>query len=321
MLLSSVAERVYWMSRYIERAENTARIILVNHNLLLDMPRTMELGWEPLVSIMGSREAFYENHSEASERNVIRYLVSDPHNPNCLVACLAQARENLRTTRAIVPRSAWETLNDTYAYASESKAAATARRGRYAYLRHIIDCCHMLAGKLSGTMSHDQTYDFLRMGRNMERADMTTRVIDVRGSNLLPSHSEDLKPFDDIQWKSVLDSLAAYQMYRRQVHVRVFGTAVLRFLLQDAVFPRAVQYTLSEVAHCLRSLPGNESALRVLGRAQRLVQRVDVSAIVHAGLTDFINELQLVHSELHDQLRTCFFEAVEEPPEARLALA
>jgi uncharacterized alpha-E superfamily protein len=321
MLLSSVAERVYWMSRYIERAENTARIILVNHNLLLDMPRAMELGWEPLVAIMGSREAFYEHHAEASERNVIRYLVSDPHNPNSLVACLAQARENLRTTRAIVPRSAWETLNDTYAYASENKATATARRGRYAYLRHIIDYCHMLGGKLSGTMSHDQTYDFLRMGLNMERADMTTRVIDVRGSNLLPTHSEELKPFDDIQWKSVLDSLAAYQMYRRQVHVRVFGKAVLRFLLQDSVFPRAVQYTLSEVEHCLRSLPGNEAALRVLGRAQRMVQRVEVSGIVHAGLTDFINELQLVHSELNAQLMASFFEAVEEPAEARLALA
>ena len=123
MLLSSVAERVYWMSRYIERAENTARIILVNHNLLLDMPRTKELGWEPLVAIMGSREAFYEHHAEATERNVIRYLVSDPHNPNSLVACLAQARENLRTTRAILPRSAWETLNDVHAYASENKAA------------------------------------------------------------------------------------------------------------------------------------------------------------------------------------------------------
>jgi uncharacterized alpha-E superfamily protein len=309
------------MSRYVERAENTARTILVNHNLLLDMPRTMELGWAPLVAIMGCKDAFYEHFAEASERNVIRYLVSDPRNPNCLVSSLAQARENLRTTRAIVPRSAWETLNDVYAYASENKASATTRRGRYAYLRHIIDYCHMLAGKLSGTMSHDQTYDFLRMGRNMERADMTTRVIDVRGSNLLPSHSEELKPFDDIQWKSVLDSLAAYQMYRRQVHVRVFGRAVLRFLLQDRVFPRAVQYAFGEVEHCLRSLPGNESALRVLGRAQRMVRQVDVPGIVHAGLTDFINELQLVHSELHDQLRASFFEAVEEPPEARLALA
>ena len=321
MLLSSVAERVYWMSRYVERAENTARIILVNHNLLLDMPRTMELGWEPLVAIMGCKEAFHEHYAEASERNVIRYLVSDPRNPNCLVCSLAQARENLRTTRAIVPRSAWETLNDIYAFASENKASAGTRRGRYAYLRHIIDYCHMLAGKLSGTMSHDQTYDFLRMGRNVERADMTTRVIDVRGSNLLPSHSEELKPFADIQWKSVLDSLAAYQMYRRQVHVRVFGSAVLRFLLQDTVFPRAVHYTLSEVEHCLRSLPGNEAVLRVLGRAQRLVQRVDVAALVHSGLNDFINELQLVHSELNGQLTASFFEAVEEPPEARLALA
>ena len=210
---------------------------------------------------------------------------------------------------------AWETLNDTYAYASENKATATTRRGRYAYLRHIIDYCHMLGGKLSGTMSHDQTYDFLRMGRNMERADMTTRVIDVRGSNLLPTHSEELKPFDDIQWKSVLDSLAAYQMYRRQVHVRVFGKAVLRFLLQDSVFPRAVQYTLSEVEHCLRSLPGNEAALRVLGRAQRMVQRVEVSGIVHAGLTDFINELQLSFIELHAELSSTYFEGKEISPD------
>jgi uncharacterized alpha-E superfamily protein len=321
MLLSSVAERVYWMSRYVERAENTARIILVNHNLLLDMPRAMKLGWEPLVAIMGCRKAFSEHYAEPSERNVIRYLVSDPRNPNCLLCSLAQARENLRTTRSIVTRSAWETLNDVYTYARESKTTALSRRGRYAYLRHVIDYCQMLAGKLSGTMSHDQTYDFVRMGRNMERADMTARVIDVRASNLLPAHTGELKPFDDIQWKSVLDSLAAYQMYRRQVHVRVFAKAVLRFLLQDAVFPRAVQYTLSEVEHCLRSLPGNEPALRVLGRAQRLVQQVDVPGIVKAGLSDFINELQLVHSELNAQLMASFFEAVEEPPATRLAFA
>jgi uncharacterized alpha-E superfamily protein len=312
---------MYWMARYVERAENTARIILVNQNLLLDMPRTMELGWQPLVAIMGCKEAFFEHYEEATERAVIRYLVSDPRNPNCLVSSLAQARENLRTTRAILPRSAWETLNDVHAYASENKAAATARRARYDYLRRIIDYCHMLGGRLSATMSHDQTYDFLRMGRNMERADMTTRVIDVRGSNLLPTHSEELKPFADIQWKSVLDSLAAYQMYRRQVHVRVFGKGVLRFLLQDHQFPRAVRYTLSEVEHCLRSLPGNEASLRVLGRAQRMLTRVDVSGIVKAGLDDFINDLQLVHGELNAELSVSFFEAEQEPPEAQAASA
>ena len=104
MLLSSVAERMYWMARYIERAENTARIILVHNNLMLDMPRRIAIGWEPLVAIMGSANVFREHYSEASERNVVRFLVSDKNNPNCISCSLAMARENLRTTRAIVPR-------------------------------------------------------------------------------------------------------------------------------------------------------------------------------------------------------------------------
>lgn len=322
MLLSSVAERVYWMSRYIERAENTARIILVNNNLLLDLPRGIKLGWEPLVGITGSAELFREHYEEADERNVMRFLVSDQRNPNCIVNALASARENLRTTRAILPRAAWETLNDLYAYASDNKAAGLSRRGRYAYMRRIIDYSQLMAGKLSSTMSHDQTYDFIRLGRDMERADMTTRVIDVRASNLLLTITEELRPFDDIQWKSVLDCLAAYQMYRRQVHVRVRGKEVLRFLLRDNTFPRAVHYCLTEVDHCLRRIGGgSESALRVLGRAQRMLDDVEVSGIIGDGLTEFINDFQMVHSELNNQISTSYFELQEEPGELKQAMA
>ena len=312
MLLSSVAERVYWMSRYIERAENTARIILVNHNLLLDIPHTMEFGWEALVTITGNADIFHEHHEEATERNVLRFLVADQRNPNCITCSLGMARENLRTTRAIVPRAAWETLNDLYAYARDNKTSGMSRRGRYAYMRRIIDYCQLLAGKLSSTMSHDQTYNFMRMGRNMERADMTARVIDVRASNLLPSISEELKPFDDIQWKSVLDSLAGYQMYRRHVHVRIRGRAVLRFLLQDEQFPRTVHYCLAEVEQCLRGLPGNESALRILGRAQRLLSEVDVIEILSEGLNSFVDDLETVHTQLHNQLAATYFSLLEE---------
>ncbi|MCG6865700.1 MAG: alpha-E domain-containing protein [Thiogranum sp.] len=321
MLLSSVAEHVYWMARYVERAENTARIILVNNNLLLDMPRSIELGWEPLVAITGNAELFREHYDEASERNVIRFLVSDVRNSNCIINSLAQARENLRTTRAILPRAVWETLNDLYAYASDNKTSGMSRRGRYAFMRRIIDYSQLLAGKLSSTMSHDQTYDFLRMGRNMERADMTTRVIDVRGSNLLPSITEELRPFDDIQWKSVLDSLAGYQMYRRHVHVRVRGREVLRFLLQDTRFPRAVHYCLAEVESCLRCLDSSESPLRALGMAQRVLSRVGVDEIVGDGLTDFLNEFQLVHSELNSQITASYFEVGEEQAELQAASA
>lgn len=311
MLLSSVAERVYWMSRYIERVENTARIILVNHNLLLDLPRNMEFGWEALVTITGNADLFYEHHKEATERNVLRFLLADPVNPNCITCSLGMARENLRTTRAIVPRAAWESLNDLYVYARDNRNSGVSRRGRFHYLQRIIDYCQLLAGKLSATMSHDQTYDFIRMGRNMERSDMTARVIDVRANNLLPSLSEELKPFDDIQWKSVLDSLAGYQMYRRHVHVRIRGRAVLRFLLKEEMFPRTVHYCLSEVEQCLRGLPGNEPALRILGRAQRMVQEVDVTEILSEGLNSFIEDLLQVHAQLHGQLTETYFSPLD----------
>jgi uncharacterized alpha-E superfamily protein len=211
-----------------------------------------------------------------------------------------------------VPRAAWETLNDLHAFTRDNRNSGIARRGRHGYLQRIIDYCQLLGGKLSGTMSHDQTYNFIRMGRNMERADMTTRVIDVRASNLLPAVSDELKPFDDIQWKGVLDSLAGYQMYRRHVHVRIRGRAVLRFLLQDPMFPRTVLYCLEEVAQCLRTLPGNEAVLRILGQAQRMVNEVDIAEILYDGLTEFIDNLQTVHTRLHNQLTATYFSLLDD---------
>ncbi len=312
MILSSVAEHVYWLARYIERAENTARIIIAHHNLMLDMPSRIAIGWDPLVYIMGSMDTFRERNEEDGERNVVRFLVSDRNNPNCITCSLSQARENLRTTRAIVPRGAWETLNDLNDFAIENAATGIGRRGRYAYLKRIVDTCQLLAGKLAGTMSHDTTYEFLRMGRNMERADMTSRVIDVRATNLLPGQTDELQPFTDIQWKSVLDSLMAYQMYRRHVQHRVRGKEALRFLLQDADFPRSVHYCLAELGACLHRLPGNDPVLRVLGRAQRMVNEVVIGNIVNKGLHDFINDLQLVHTEVHDQLVTTYFRLAQE---------
>ena len=112
MLLSSVAERVFWFARYVERIENTARMILVNNNLLLDMPRNSTLGWEPLVSITGIPEKFYKNHKDANERNVMSFLVMDAGNPSCMLCSIRHARENLRTSRAIFPRAVWETLDE-----------------------------------------------------------------------------------------------------------------------------------------------------------------------------------------------------------------
>lgn len=312
MLLSSLAERVYWFARYVERVENTARIILVNNNLLMDTPRTITLGWSPIVSITGCADLFYEYHQEATEKNVMRFLIMDAHNPSCMLNTLGQARENLRTSRAIFPREVWETLNDLHNYVKINKSAALSRRNRYDFLRHVIDTCHIISGKLSATMSHDLTYDFVRLGRNIERADMTTRVIDVRAGNLLPKHIEELKPFNDIQWKSVLDSLAAYLVYRRCVRVPVRGTEVLRFLLKDLFFPRALMYCLTELEQCLNALPANEAPLQTLGKARRFVEKADVAHIVGDNLNEFIDSLQLDLMDLHEQVATVYFQLPED---------
>ena len=314
MLLSSVAERVYWFARYVERVENTARMILVNNNLLLDMPRNSTLGWAPIVSITGIPEKFYEKHKEATERNVMSFIVMDANNPSCMMCSIGHARENLRTSRAIFPRAIWETLNDLYNYAKENKSAVLTRRDRYEFLIHVIDSCHLITGKLSASMSHDQIYEFVRMGRNIERADMTTRVIDVRAENLLPKHDEDLKPFDDIQWKSVLDSLAGYQMYRRYVHVRVQGVEVLRYLLQDIHFPRAIHHCLNQLELCLRNLPMNEAPQYAVVKAQRMVRNAKVEKIVHANLNDYINQLQLAFIDINAELTSTYFEGKEISP-------
>ena len=311
MLLSRVAETVYWMARYIERAEDTARIVLTHTNLVLDLPPSIGLGWEPLLAITGSGEQFYQRYDTPSEERVVRFLIADPKNSSSVLSSLFIARENLRTTRAVVPRSAWEALNDAYQYAKEQVTSGTSRRGRYEYLRRIIEHAQKLVGLLDGTMSHDRTYDFLCMGRALERADMTTRLLDVRAGNLLPRRPEESAAFEDIQWMGVLRSVSAYQMYRRHVHVRVTGPQVLKFLLQDREFPRSVFHCVEQLERCLRGYARSETSLHLLGRARRMVRDAKLNTLAWEGLHEFIDALQIVLGKLHEDLTKTYFRAEE----------
>lgn len=313
-MLSRVAERIYWMARYVERAEDTARLVSVHANLLLDLPRDTTFGWAPLVSITGSEDLYYERYREADSRSVVRFLLADAENPGSVLCCLTQARENLRTLRDIVPREAWERLNDLYLYVKDHVEQGIARGSRHAFLDHIIAGCQLITGLLAGTMSHDEAYQFARLGRNLERADMTSRTIDVRSANLLPRHTGDLKAFENIQWMSVLKSLSAYHMYRRHVHVRVTGGGVLRFLLQDEKVPRSIYHCLAEMQDSLRSLPRNEVPRRHVARLRRRVAAADLEGLVAEGLHEFIDELQIALGNLHERvLRTYFLNRADVP--------
>ena len=306
-MLSRVAERIYWMARYIERSENTARMIKVNSYLQLDLPRKARFGWGSLVDIMGRAELFNSHYKEASERNVVKYLVADERNPSSIMGALQQARENARTIRDIIPREAWEEVNELYLLGKEKVQAGLSQHQRQDYLDAIIGGAQQITGLLAGTMTHDAGYDFLRMGRNLERADMTTRIIDVRSENLLPETEGTLIPFDNIQWMSVLKSLTAYQMYRRAVQGPVRRGDVLEFLFKSKAFPRAFYHSLGEVESCLANLPRSELPLRSVAHLQRLIQEAQIAQLKSAQLHSFIDDLQLELYKLHDVITDTYF--------------
>ncbi len=306
-MLSRVAEELYWLSRHLERAENMARIVNVNENLLLDLPVKTPFGWEPIVLITGNDKTFYELYDEPDEKSVIRFIIADTDNSSSLLSCINQARENVRTSRDIIPREAWELLNDLHHQIKNNMSTALGRRGRYAFLNSIIGKVHQITGLLAGTMTHDQGYEFLRIGRNLERADMTTRIIDVRSANLIETHENELTPFDNIQWVSVLKSLTAYQMYRQSSRTRVRGALVLQFLLQTEEFPRSVAHCIAEVKKCFINLPNNELVLREVGSLQRLNSNIDIEKLAKSGFHDHIDMLQASLASLHGTIDKTYF--------------
>ena len=305
-MLSRVAENIYWMARYIERAENTARIIMVNTNLMLDLPSGVRPGWRPIIEILGSEDYYDKTHSDVNERTVLKFLISETDSPSSILNSLEQARENARTIRDIIPRECWERVNDLYMIAKRNAASGYSKKGRYDYLQTVISGSQTVTGLLAGTMLHDIGYDFLRMGRNLERADMTTRIIDVRSANLLPEH-EGLTPFENIQWMSVLKSMTAYQMYRRTIQVRVRRPDVLKFLLKDKKFPRSFFHALLEVKTCLRHLPRNDELIAELNEVGKKVLRADQAVLAQNELHKFIDELQLGLGDLHNSITEQYF--------------
>ena len=314
MLLSRVAEAVYWTGRYLERAESTARILKVHTELFLDLPKAAGIGWTPLLAISGSQSEFEELYRHAYEEDVLCFLAADARNRSSIVSCLAQARENMRTTRAIFPRELWEALNHLHLVTAETCEDAVPRRTRLRWLESLLADTQRLTGTMAGAMIHDDAYSFLRLGRHIERADMTTRVLDV-GAATLTGGGDELSPYADITWMSVLKSVSAYQSYRRKVQSRVKGPDVLSFLLQDPQFPRSVEHCLIEVARCLADLPHHEPATAVCAGAQAMVTEAKVKALAWDGLHEFVDDLQLELDRLHDHVITSYFRTDETVPE------
>jgi uncharacterized alpha-E superfamily protein len=306
-MLARVVENVYWLARYLERAENTARIISVNTNLLLDLPAGYAPGWLPLVDISGNRELFDTRQRRAEEREVVHFLIADRDNPGSIASSLRMAREGARTLREVLPSEAWELLNGFFAEFNDNLGNGLAKRARFAFLRRIIVTLQTLAGMLDGTMNRNDAYTFLLLGRNLERADMSSRIVDVRSAQLLPVATPELRPFETVQWMSVLKSLSGYQMYRLRMRTRVRRADVLEFLLRDEQFPRACNFCFMQLAAALAPLPRSEPVIGVLAAARDFLAAAGLAQLDQPGLHQLIDQLQLHVNHVHDGIARIYF--------------
>lgn len=307
-MLSRVAERLYWMARYIERAENTSRMVMAFNTLSLDMPKSVELSWKKLVAVTGMDELFDERYQREDDRNCVKFLIADAWNPGSILSTLRSARENVRTTRDLVPTEGWEIVNELYLFARDNAEQGLGKRGRHEFLSEIVQRCQTLNGLMAGCMSHDAAYDFIRIGYNVERADMATRQIDVGALRLMARGDDEAEPYEGLLWTSILRSQSAFQMYRQHVKRRVNGVDVVRYLLQDVDFPRSVAHALSRCENALGRLPHHELPLRMAIETRRHALNADVPKLVadHA-LHDFMDRVQMEVGELHESIATCWF--------------
>lgn len=310
-MLSRVADSIYWMNRYVERAENVARFVDVNLNLLLDSPSGIQQQWAPLVVITGDQAIFKSRYGEPTAENVLRFLTFDRDYPNSIISCLRAARENARSVRDVISSEMWEQVNAFYLMVKEA-ADAGSIADLHIFFPEVKMSSHLFAGVMEATMAHTEGWHFGQLGRLLERADKTARILDVKYFILLPSVSDVGSPLDDLQWIALLKSASAYEMYRKSQY-RITPRAVTQFLILNREFPRSILFCLLEAEKSLHQISGTPAGLwrtdsdRALGRLRSELDYLTIEEISQQGLHEFLDNLQQRLNEVGEKIFSDFF--------------
>ena len=309
--LARTTDRLYWGARYVERAEDTARIIRAYAELVADYPSRELLSWEPLAAIHGSPlHADVPVGDPAAEKTVMHLVVVDADNPSSIAASIEAARANLRTTREVMPREAWQAVNQLSQYVEATAPVVVERRLRDHFLLRVIEISRRLDGILESTMTRSDEYRMLRLGRLVERADMTTRVLGVRAATLLSLPAGAVDEFAEVQWMGVLRSLSALQMYQRAVHGPIDGIAVVRFLLGHRSFPRSVRCCFDEIRAVLAALPRSDAVIAAVDEADRVLAAAAPVEIAGAQLDRAMDSVQVAITGLSAAIHGTYVESV-----------
>jgi len=315
-MLSRVADSLYWLSRYVERAENTARVLDVQLDLSIDLHhlsrKEIWQQWESIVIAMGEEQNFNHSGLAHTAQGVAEFLAFQPSNPNSILTCIRYARENARSVREQISSEMWEHLNSLFLSVKNMDSSKMWKEGPHRFFKEIKGAAQNFHGITDATMTHSEGWEFIRVGKFLERADKTTRLLDVRHHLLQSDANRVSRLTDSLEWVAVLKSCSAFEAYRKAFNSSIEPQKIVQFLILHDAFPRSTQFSISQVADALRNItPVTQgqfvnTAQKTAGRLRADFAFWDINDIFNPGLHQFLDALQLRFNHLADAISQCY---------------
>ena len=319
------------MSRYIERAENNARLLDVNQQLTLDFENhpesSIRLHWEAIISSLEENQLFYRLHEEPNAESVMDFVAFEPKNPNSIYSCLSVARENARAVREQISSEMWEELNSLYLFVVSRHSRKVFAGSAHEFFKRIVDGSHLFQGISDATMTHGEGWEFMQMGKHLERSDNTSRILDVKYHILLPTGEQVGGTIDTVQWMAVLKSCSALEAYRKLYVGQVAPWKVAEFLVLNSNFPRSIRSCVDQVNAALHRISGapipgfSNEAERKAGKLSAELDYSSITEIFHLGLHQYLGDIQIRLSDIDEAMHRiyCGWSMAEQQQQQQIA--
>jgi uncharacterized alpha-E superfamily protein len=298
-MLRRIADHLFWMARYLERAEWRARLADVNYHLLVESPAPEPHPWAPLLAITGDGELFAQFHDEPGEARVLDFFTFQTRNPSSIRSCISAARDNARNLRHRLSSELWLEINTLYLETQGWSHAVFEQQGVYGFFNELRNRFHRLAGISHATLPRDIEYDFMTVGTMLERAENVSRLLDSKYHRLLPRLEDVGGPVDRMQWAAVLRSASALEAYRRVYGNQIAVQRVVEFLLFDPGFPRSARFCIDQLqaaAGRIEDAAGRAPAINApgspCGRLAAALRNTSAHRVIADGLHEFLMEMQ-----------------------------
>ena len=303
-MLSRSAKHLYWLSRYVERTENIARMIDVNLELILDFPDDHSLNWKPLIDTLDINDLFESKYKNYNETNVLNFLFEDKKNLSSLKNCLVMSKYNIETIKDDLPKSANISLNQLYEHIIDNKISKVHKRKKLQYITNIVSMTQNFFGSINDNLSRGYEFEFIRLGRFVERTDMISRIIDCL---CVSKSSKQTHDFSTMEWISMLTTLSAQDAFRKEAKGEANRGEVITFLLKNDSFPRSVFRSLITIELCLQNLPRNKKLLQMISRLISSSERSKLYNFDDKRLHLYLDNLQKNVSSIDSKIHNTYF--------------